>query len=638
MLVAINSGFFTSGYRPHGVAAGGGRQWPDSAANGDTGLAAFGRNRIGLYNAGTRKAWESWMDGAASASHVILSGGRNIAPTGVTFTDGGHPRTAFGVGDGGRRAFFVVVDGRSSSSVGASMRHLGDLMKRLGAADAVNLDGGGSSTFWVSGRGVINRPSDGSERTVANHFGVTASGAGDAPHCPPPPPPPEPQGRRFKLVSPVTIRGEAGSVVTAEVQLKNTGTVAWGPGTQLAPLPRDAASPLFAEGWISTSRISAPSARVGAGESVKLTFPVAMPETPGVTPFPITLVEDGVEWFADALGPADGTVALSVESTPRPALRARIVGVAPDAPLTLASGEAVDVTVSLINTGAESWVDGAVLLAPTSPRGRSSPFAAPSWSSPERVAPALRRGDGTYEVLLRLQAPREAGEHVESFGLVTADGRWFSESGGPADDAIRLSVTVLPAPALRAELVEIRPDLPIRMDRGDARTVEVVLRNTGSEAWEGTARAWLGTTGPRDRESALRHATWPGANRLAPFEPVAGEPGTYVAWFSIRAPEAPGRHAETLGVVTADGRWFADAGGPADDLIRLEIDVEERAAEDEFGPRAPGATWEPFRSRDGCACTSDAPWPHAWIAALVLARVRRERRPPRDRSARGPRE
>jgi exopolysaccharide biosynthesis protein len=40
-----------------------------------------------------------------------------------------------------------------------------------GACTAVNLDGGGSSALWLGDR-IVNRPSDGVERRVANHLGV----------------------------------------------------------------------------------------------------------------------------------------------------------------------------------------------------------------------------------------------------------------------------------------------------------------------------------------------------------------------------------------------------------------------------------------------------------------------------------
>ncbi len=62
----------------------------------------------------------------------------------------------------------VVCDGRSGTSVGMTFQEMSDFLSTtLGALEAVNLDGGGSSTMVVNGT-VRNTPSDGSERAVAN--------------------------------------------------------------------------------------------------------------------------------------------------------------------------------------------------------------------------------------------------------------------------------------------------------------------------------------------------------------------------------------------------------------------------------------------------------------------------------------
>lgn len=77
-----------------------------------------------------------------------------------------HPRTA--IGWNRASVFLVVVDGRQEGlSMGMNYTELSALMRRLGCTDAMNLDGGGSSTLWLGGR-VMNSPSDGRERDVAN--------------------------------------------------------------------------------------------------------------------------------------------------------------------------------------------------------------------------------------------------------------------------------------------------------------------------------------------------------------------------------------------------------------------------------------------------------------------------------------
>lgn len=94
----------------------------------------------------------------------------------------GAPRTAVGVSRDGRRVWLVVVDGRQPGfSEGASTEDLKQLFVSLGAHDALNLDGGGSSTMVVAGADgprVVNSPIHtgvpGRERPSANHLGVFA--------------------------------------------------------------------------------------------------------------------------------------------------------------------------------------------------------------------------------------------------------------------------------------------------------------------------------------------------------------------------------------------------------------------------------------------------------------------------------
>ncbi|MRX46836.1 hypothetical protein GJJ64_06535 [Pedobacter sp. HX-22-1] len=81
------------------------------------------------------------------------------------------PRTSIGLINN-KRVIMLVVDGRQSHSIGYTLQELAQVMKALGVTDAINLDGGGSSTFIVrASNGTYQRknlPSDGSERAVSN--------------------------------------------------------------------------------------------------------------------------------------------------------------------------------------------------------------------------------------------------------------------------------------------------------------------------------------------------------------------------------------------------------------------------------------------------------------------------------------
>ncbi|WP_432487184.1 phosphodiester glycosidase family protein [Kineococcus sp. SYSU DK018] len=83
-----------------------------------------------------------------------------------------NPRTFAGV-DGQGRLVLVTADGRQTGSVGLSIAEAADLALRLGLRDAVNLDGGGSTTAVVRGQ-VVNSPSGGRERAVGDALVVRA--------------------------------------------------------------------------------------------------------------------------------------------------------------------------------------------------------------------------------------------------------------------------------------------------------------------------------------------------------------------------------------------------------------------------------------------------------------------------------
>ena len=87
-----------------------------------------------------------------------------------------HPRTGIGISADGNKIIMMVVDGRGVS-VGVTTGMLADIMMHAGAAEALNLDGGGSSTLYTRALGIRNRPSDGQERAVGN--GIFAAVEGD---------------------------------------------------------------------------------------------------------------------------------------------------------------------------------------------------------------------------------------------------------------------------------------------------------------------------------------------------------------------------------------------------------------------------------------------------------------------------
>lgn len=118
-----------------------------------------------------KNLWSEAVEGSSTVGGRLLKNG-NI---GSGFEAGVHPRTAVGIKADGT-VIFYTLDGRQSGySMGASLEELAKRLLELGCVDAINFDGGGSTVIgaWLSDRPgfeVLNRPSEGSVRNVANYI------------------------------------------------------------------------------------------------------------------------------------------------------------------------------------------------------------------------------------------------------------------------------------------------------------------------------------------------------------------------------------------------------------------------------------------------------------------------------------
>ncbi len=130
------------------------------------------------------KGWANY-DGVDMMNVTQMAGGQPvILKDGVVLDTEGYldhlvannPRTAVGYNDK-NELVMLVVDGRSATSDGCVSKELADIMKNVGCSDALNFDGGGSSTMYCGPKlGIINNPSDGSPRAVTNGLFLVATG------------------------------------------------------------------------------------------------------------------------------------------------------------------------------------------------------------------------------------------------------------------------------------------------------------------------------------------------------------------------------------------------------------------------------------------------------------------------------
>lgn len=159
-------------------------------------LAAFARSAVTV---GATVRVDTAAAQSTGASPHLLSQGRVAfaAADPAPFVSGRNPRTMVGLTAAGE-TLLVTADGRQSGSAGLSLPEAANLMAALGATEAVNLDGGGSTTFVTRGA-VRNVPSDGGERPVVSALALVAPGQAD------PLPAAPPSGPRSPLDDPASV-------------------------------------------------------------------------------------------------------------------------------------------------------------------------------------------------------------------------------------------------------------------------------------------------------------------------------------------------------------------------------------------------------------------------------------------------
>lgn len=154
----------------------------------DQGFGNLPIPRGGVVVSGQGKAYFRLRDMLGYGQHVrvkysfgddvvaAMGGGPTLLHDGHTAAPKAHyaadivrtraPRTAIAVTADGHYMMICVDGRRPGYSMGATINEFAATLRALGAKEALNLDGGGSTTMWLRGH-VLNRPSDGGERAVS---------------------------------------------------------------------------------------------------------------------------------------------------------------------------------------------------------------------------------------------------------------------------------------------------------------------------------------------------------------------------------------------------------------------------------------------------------------------------------------
>lgn len=173
-IAALNAGFFGKQCASVSLLKVDGQLLaPNGATRSALGIDAEGRFHIERIEA--RRDWPAMTHAVGGVPRVVRAGKAvdecAQEGNGGSFASARHPRSAAAIGADGR-LFLAAIDGRTAAGAGMSLAELGQWLAELGAEDALNLDGGGSTCLWVAGEpfaGVVNHPSDNKQ---ADHVGV----------------------------------------------------------------------------------------------------------------------------------------------------------------------------------------------------------------------------------------------------------------------------------------------------------------------------------------------------------------------------------------------------------------------------------------------------------------------------------
>jgi hypothetical protein len=177
--IAINANFFDDGASSCGLAVGDGIVWRDSSQSNCGASIAFGRTSTGwraeVFDSfgWVRENPMRWASQVITGKPMMLRHGElsfhPYEPSGMWRP---HPRTAIGIAADRHTLVIAVIEGRRRGTPGVTMNEMVPLLEEFAVSDAINLDGGGSSALYIAAEGgIVNRPSDGRERSVLNHLG-----------------------------------------------------------------------------------------------------------------------------------------------------------------------------------------------------------------------------------------------------------------------------------------------------------------------------------------------------------------------------------------------------------------------------------------------------------------------------------
>jgi hypothetical protein len=340
--------------------------------------------------------------------------------------------------------------------------------------------------------------------------------------------PPPPNAVAFVSQS-VPSAMQAGQPYEVSVTLRNTGTNNWTYGSyQLG-----SKNPHANTNWGSSRIDLNPGDNVAPGQSKTFTWSFTAPASGGLYNFQWQMLHVGVEWF----GSFTPNVVVNVQGVSLPPNDVEFVS--QSIPAVLEAGQQYQASVTVRNTGANTWTAGSYQL------GSKNPHANTFWGSSRKD---LSGGDSistgqTKTFTWTFNAPISAGTYDFQWQMLHVGVEWF----GSYTPNVVVTVQGSSLPPNGVEFVS--QSVPAVMQAGQIYEASVTLRNTGGATWT-QGEYQLGSKNPH------ANTTW-GAARLdlGPGDNIAtGQTKTFT--WSFTAPAAAGTFNFQWQMLNVGVAWF----------------------------------------------------------------------------------
>jgi hypothetical protein len=307
--------------------------------------------------------------------------------------------------------------------------------------------------------------------------------------------------------------------------MRNTGSNSW----TVAGYRLGSQNPHENTNW-GASRVAA-AADVAPGQEAVVTWTVTAPSTAGIYNFQWRMLNVGVEWFG-ALSP---NVAVTVQGSAPPPNDA--VFVTQNVPALMNAGQQYQVSVTMRNTGSNTWTVAGYRL------GAQNPNDNMNWGA-SRVALSSDVAPGQDAVVTwTVTAPATPGSYNFQWRMLNLGVEWFGERSANVVVAVQDGAPLVNASAFVSQTV------PATMTAGASVQVSVTMRNTGTTTWTPAAYR-LGAQNPHD------NSNW-GAARVALPGDVAPGQDAVVTW-TVTAPATPGSYNFQWRMLNLGVEWFGE--------------------------------------------------------------------------------